>query len=291
MLNAHPWVYVPRETHWIPTMHTAFGHTLQPLDAFTNVIDRIHHASGLRTIDNILEDFDFSRHDLYKRIRKSFGERSDSLDLVSVNTAIYRHLAEQKGKHYCGDKTPDYGFYMVMLQHLWPGSRFVHLVRDGRDAAVSMSRHGGFQQMVSLGVHNWCPVAFNEYYRTGSCRRRVRSAARRIWTVFTRQSRTAHLTAYIELWDSRIRRIADEATRLQDGTYIEVKYEDLVEDAKGALSRICTFAGLPCEDEWMTAATTMINSSPQAKTAMRRSDGMVLPPRCRSTLERFGYRL
>jgi hypothetical protein len=234
-------------------------------------------------------EFGFSRHDLYGRLRKSFGERSDSLDLVSVNSAIYRHLAEQKGKHYCGDKTPDYGFYMVMLQHLWPGSRFVHLVRDGRDAAMSMSRHRGFQRMVSLGVNNWCPVAFNEYYRIGSSRQRIRSATRRVWTVFNRQARTAQLTAYLELWESRIRRIADEATRLREGTYIEVKYEDLVQDVKGALSRLCAFAGLPCEDEWMTVATTMINSSPHSRTAMRRLEGLVVPRRCRSTLERFGY--
>ena len=58
MLNAHPWLYVPRETHWILTTHTAFSLTLQTLDAFIDVIDRTHHASGLRTIDDILVEFD-----------------------------------------------------------------------------------------------------------------------------------------------------------------------------------------------------------------------------------------
>jgi hypothetical protein len=57
-----------------------------------------------------------------------------------------------------GDKTPDYGFYMVELQHLWPAARFVNVVRNGIDTARSMSSHSGCQLMISAGYDNWVPL-------------------------------------------------------------------------------------------------------------------------------------
>lgn len=95
MLNLHPIVYIPRETHWIPTMYTAFGLTPQPWNSYTNVVDRTYHATGIRTIDNILAEFAFHRRELYARLAEQFRD-SQSVDLVTANTAIYRYLAAQK---------------------------------------------------------------------------------------------------------------------------------------------------------------------------------------------------
>ena len=40
-----------------------------------------------------------------------------------------------------GDKTPANSFHIPTLKRLFPGARFIHIVRDGSDVAVSAFRH------------------------------------------------------------------------------------------------------------------------------------------------------
>jgi len=55
-------------------------------------------------------------------------------DVVEV---VYRRHIEAEGKARWGDKTPVYIEILPELARMYPGSRFIHLVRDGRDVAKS----------------------------------------------------------------------------------------------------------------------------------------------------------
>jgi hypothetical protein len=52
--------------------------------------------------------------------------------------AFYRLYAARHGKPRWGDKTPQYCRHLPVIAALLPEARFVHLVRDGRDVAVSL---------------------------------------------------------------------------------------------------------------------------------------------------------
>lgn len=246
ILNLHESIYVPTESHWIPTMHEFYGCTSNPLDAYVDILERTCFVEGTPTIDVMLQDVGWARDAFYAAVRERLGD-SSSVDIVSFNEAIYRCLAELKRKPVFGDKTPDYGFYMSLLQRLWPRSRFVHILRDGRDVARSMSRHPGFRRMVSLEVNNWCPISFNGYYRLGEIRKRRASA-----------DRGESLVEYTRLWESRLRRIKDEATRLRQGTYLEVAYEDLLADPKQQIARMAAFLEIPATRDWLVCATEIV---------------------------------
>src|SRR3990172_2465569 len=49
--------------------------------------------------------------------------------------ALYAH---REGKERYGDKTPSYVLNIPMLARLFPEARFVHIIRDGRDVALSL---------------------------------------------------------------------------------------------------------------------------------------------------------
>ena len=51
--------------------------------------------------------------------------------------AIFETYAEHEGKPRWGDKTPLYMQQLPLLERLFPDAIWVHLVRDGRDAALS----------------------------------------------------------------------------------------------------------------------------------------------------------
>ena len=51
--------------------------------------------------------------------------------------AVFEAYAAERGKPRWGDKTPLYMQHLPLLERLFPDALFVHLVRDGRDAALS----------------------------------------------------------------------------------------------------------------------------------------------------------
>ena len=50
---------------------------------------------------------------------------------------LYACYARAHGKELAGEKTPDYVKHLPRLRSLFPWARFVHIVRDGRDVALS----------------------------------------------------------------------------------------------------------------------------------------------------------
>jgi hypothetical protein len=54
--------------------------------------------------------------------------------------APFAAYARKHGKPRWGDKTPHYVHHVELLSQIWPDARFVVLVRDGRDVALSLRR-------------------------------------------------------------------------------------------------------------------------------------------------------
>src|SRR5207247_397312 len=63
------------------------------------------------------------------------GPAPDYPDAIRRVYAVY---AEAHGKSRFGDKTPPFLMHVRTLAELFPEARFVHLVRDGRDVALSL---------------------------------------------------------------------------------------------------------------------------------------------------------
>ncbi|MGH9244210.1 MAG: sulfotransferase family protein [Acidimicrobiales bacterium] len=59
-------------------------------------------------------------------------------DLAAAIRLVFRAYADANGKPRYGDKTPGYVRFLSAVGELLPEARFVHLVRDGRDVALSM---------------------------------------------------------------------------------------------------------------------------------------------------------
>jgi hypothetical protein len=124
--------------------------------------------------------------------------------------AIYEAYADEAGKPRWGDKTPMYMRHLSLLERLFPDAQYVHLIRDGRDAALSFLQmpEGTFTR---TWAHPTTPAQFACLWRK-------------------------------EVSDARAlgRRVGASRCR-------EVRYEDLVADPEGAIRALCAFAGIPFE--------------------------------------------
>ena len=177
-------------------------------------------------------------------------------------------FASLSGKPCWADKTPDYGAYMATLQTLWPSCRFVHLFRSGIDVARSMSRHPGYRWLFTAKESSWCPASFNGYHKSIAGRD------------------TGSQAEYVALWYRRFERIRDEASRLVEGSYQEVSFENLVTEPARVIESVLAFLDLTNPAGWVE------DVSRQIRVPQRHSDRDELPslqPHERDLLEELGY--
>jgi hypothetical protein len=123
MLDAHPDLAIPPETHFLPEAAEACKHASDPRRAFLETV-----LSHRRWTDlHIEEDL------LAQRIAAI-----EPFDFGEAVRALYGLYAEKFGKSRWGDKTPQYRNRMRVIQELLPEAHFIHIIRDGRDVALSV---------------------------------------------------------------------------------------------------------------------------------------------------------
>jgi hypothetical protein len=256
-LNTHPEVFVFPESHWIPKMYEFFGTGTGPVEALLDIVLRTTHVTGQLVVpcdESSLRDW-----------FPAGGEMS----VVQFCDHLALMLARDAGKRCWADKTPDYGGYMGMLQTLWPSCRFIHLIRDGVEVALSMLQHPGYQWLAAATEASWVPASFNGYYRA------VRVSE-------------ASLDQFAILWERRLKRIRDEASRLRPGSMLEVRFEHLLSEPVETLREICGFVGLTAPQDWALRACSSIEPR---RVRSRRAPGVLgaMGPGPLKLLAELGY--
>jgi hypothetical protein len=70
-------------------------------------------------------------------------------------SAVYRLYARKSGRSRWGDKNPFYVRYLGLIQRLFPNLRVIHVVRDGRDVAVSVRKTKMRPHNLFLSARRW----------------------------------------------------------------------------------------------------------------------------------------
>lgn len=75
--------------------------------------------------------------------------------LAGVVSAVFRLLAAHQGMRRWGDKTPDYAKHLYVLRELFPEGKYLNIVRDGRDVALSMEGRFWGAKNVYMAALDW----------------------------------------------------------------------------------------------------------------------------------------
>ncbi|MFN2141736.1 MAG: sulfotransferase family protein [Candidatus Promineifilaceae bacterium] len=142
MISSHPRLYVPDETGFLPFLDTDPRAELDQT-AVTALLHRIGQLN--RFWDDLVAD------------KAAFYAALSPKTLPIILDALYRLQTPPQTVRW-GDKTPLYIQYIPQILAIFPRAQFIHVIRDGRDAALSARAKWGRSKPymdLSYLLRNW----------------------------------------------------------------------------------------------------------------------------------------
>jgi hypothetical protein len=229
MMNSHPDLFVFRETHWIPGLYKVFGTEIAPTEKMLDIVARTHFITGESVTE--IDDHAFKQSRYYR----------PDMSVVDFCNAVGMYFAERDSKLFWADKTPDYGYFISMLQLYWPECKIIHVIRDGVRTAESMSQHIGYRGLAAQNSTNWCSLALD-------------------FVPPEEGFPSSPMSRFADLWRIRLERIRDEAKCLAPDSYLEIRFEELASEPRRNLCQIARWVGLSETESWLANAISMVDN-------------------------------
>ena len=228
LLEAHPEVMARGEGRFVgrsykrPDLKRIDSATLQP-----------------SSLQRALLDADYLRAWIERSVWTREGDTEAALEeLVGVCTRHIMHRAlEGSGKRLVGDKTPFLGAdAIVELASHFDDSQVIHVIRDGRDVAVSAMHH--------LWNH---PLDLGGGLDLSSDESRIRERYRKDPQGFLESGKSIfterRILALASAWQSNVSRAIANGRDLLADRYTEVRYERLVGEPIAETQRLLAAVG------------------------------------------------
>ena len=178
-------------------------------------------------------------------IERSVWSRNDSADehlnnltRMAVDYFLIGDLV-RTGKRMVGDKSPLLTPETIKeIAGIYPEARVIHIIRDGRDAAVSAVHHSrNFGRARKRNAE--APV------KRGASRQDSRGLQEAGESMFARDS----LGMLAAEWGERVGRTVQDGPALLGSNYAEVRYEDLLQRPHEEARRLLEFLGVETGEE------------------------------------------
>jgi hypothetical protein len=129
LVASHPHIAIPPESH----IFVRFS------KIFENYGDLEKDSNLKLLVKDLLEDYHIRDWKLGITVEEFCSQLEEKTlrDIISLLMSIY---AQKEGKVRWGDKTPQHALFVNEIKSVFPEAKYIHLIRDGRDVAVSSCR-------------------------------------------------------------------------------------------------------------------------------------------------------
>lgn len=129
MLDAHSELAIPPETGFLTVSDKLSGTADKGRGKFFDAV--VNYPEQL----TVWPDFEIPKEDFWTALCAI-----TPFTVAEGFRTFYRMYAARHGKKRWGDKTPIYCKHLNTIRRVLPEARFIHIIRDGRDAALSLRR-------------------------------------------------------------------------------------------------------------------------------------------------------
>lgn len=201
VLCGHSNIFIPEETGFLPFLKLDSGKQLD-----VNDVKRV--LSRIGKLNYLWQDIPMTAEQIIDHLPEPTG--------AALVDFLYRYKIRPFNASRWGDKTPLYVQYMKHILSLFPTAQFIHIIRDGRDAALSARKKWGNKSIymdLDYLLRNWV--------------RNVSTGCR-------------------------------EGRNLDEGQYLEIRYEDFVASPELITRQVCKFLGETFEPNMLEHAQTAL---------------------------------
>lgn len=201
---------------------------------------------------------------------------------------LFAWLCERFGKRRWIERSGSSSGWIHETLAAYPEARFVHLFRDGRDTALSMSRHAGFK--FALVTRRLAGRLGADPYNDGEkpAVKPPRALVPYLPDTFDRR-RFVDLDVppeeYGRSWSRTVVQSLDQLDRLGPDRVLHVSYENLVGDPRAQLRRIAAFADVEAGPDWLDTAGALARPAPSRWERLPQPARDALAEACRPGME------
>jgi hypothetical protein len=138
MLDGHPRLAIPDESHFI-----------------VGLAPRWWRPRRRPSLGDVLAHPKVRAWDVDQSRLRRRAEKASPRTFPEMVDAVFAGYATEHGKARWGDKTPGYVTYLARLARMFPTAQFVHVIRDGREAAASLAEWEWGSRTAVTGAFWW----------------------------------------------------------------------------------------------------------------------------------------
>ena len=185
---------------------------------------------------------------------------------------LFGWLCDRLGARAWVERSGSSLMYIRQLADAFRDAMFVHLYRDGRECAYSFSRHPLYR-LGAVEMMLYSRLGVSVYMADGKPPARVPPELRPFMPEsFDREAFERFEVPVAEagqFWSDMIMPALDVLASLAPERVLQLSYEDLVAEPRGALLRVARFAGLPYTDaRWLDRAVELVTPRSPRWTAL-----------------------
>ena len=207
---------------------------------------------------------------------------------------VFEWLADHFGKRAWIERSGASLLFVPQLDTLFPGARFIHVFRDGRDTAMSMHGHHFFRLRIEaaellrmfgldpfhpahwLGTSPWMPLFERWRFRFFSADRYRRAGIR--------------LKSAGWFWSGMIERGTEYLNALPADRVLAMRFESIVASPEEEMSRFIDFLGADFVDaRWLREVSALPRRRPPNRTRLSPERHARLAAACAPGQEILGY--
>jgi len=210
---------------------------------------------------------------------------------------LFAHLCERFGCNVWVERS---GLTLLVGSRLlrqFPEARVIHIYRDGRETAISMSRHYLFRMIVAtfkrLRMFRMFLAAMPLMAGGGSAENIVSLMEAFIPKLVSYEKlpfNKLKVTDFAAFWNALIALAAKMLGELPPTRLLNIKFEDMQAEPELHVRRLIRFIDPGLEDEaWIRKASAIPRPTPSKFLTLNADDQTAVTAACRPGLERLGY--
>jgi hypothetical protein len=210
---------------------------------------------------------------------------------------LFEWLCGRFGRDVWVERSGGSLMFGARLLRQFPEARVVHVYRDGRETAISMSRHYLFRMIVaSMHMFRSRGIDLMESMTRGRHWDRIIPWMEPLVNAFVKPDRLPYdaltLADFGTFWNGMIMRVDRLLGHLPTDQLLDLRFEDVQAEPERHIRRLIRFIDPALEDEgWLREVCAIPRPTPSKFERLETAERNALTEVCRPGLERLGYPL